>query len=329
MNKQLLLSFFILLSVPFVAYSQGNQAYRDYISKYKDMAIEQMQRYHIPASITLAQGLLESGAGKSTLATKANNHFGIKVSGSWNGPYVLRDDDARNEKFRKYNSVADSYEDHSRFLLGQRYRSLFTLPTTDYRAWAKGLKQAGYATSPTYAESLIKIIEDYKLYQYDGGQLLSSQTAVSPTVAQEQQNYRQQVVAAHGHFSLPDIERERDIFFSRHTIHKRNDNYYFVIQQGDTWEYISLMTGVSKRKLRRYNDLSRKHQLQAGEIIYMGRKHSKADKLYENYFHTVSAGESIHSIAQTYGMKVKTLIKNNKEVYPTLEVRPGDLLLIR
>ena len=129
-----------------LAQAQGiSQQYLDYIERYKEMAVDQMVRYKIPASITLAQGLLESGAGTSTLARKANNHFGIKCGKAWKGPYVLQDDDARNERFRKYRSVEESYEDHSRFLQQARYSSLFKLSMKDYKGWAKGLKRCGYA----------------------------------------------------------------------------------------------------------------------------------------------------------------------------------------
>ena len=149
------------------AQSTWNQRYQQYVDQYKDCAIEQMLKWKIPASITLAQGILESGAGQSTLATQGNNHFGIKCHG-WKGRTVYRDDDARNECFRAYDSPFDSYEDHSRFLAtGQRYRSLFQLKLTDYRGWANGLKAAGYATNPQYAQRLIDIIQLYKLYQYD------------------------------------------------------------------------------------------------------------------------------------------------------------------
>ena len=132
------------------------------------MAIDQMNRYGIPASITLAQGLLESGAGTSMLAQKANNHFGIKVGGTWTGPYVTKDDDRQGERFRKYESVEESFEDHSRFLAErQRYASLFNLDPTDYRGWAHGLKEAGYATNPEYAKKLISLIDIYKLHEFD------------------------------------------------------------------------------------------------------------------------------------------------------------------
>ena len=140
----------------------------EYIAKYKELAIRQMKKYKIPASIILAQACLESADGRSTLATKANNHFGIKCHSSWKGKTYRRNDDRRNECFRKYPTIEDSYKDHSEFLKnGKRYSKLFSLPLRDYRKWAKGLKEAGYATDPHYAEVLIKIIEDYQLYRYD------------------------------------------------------------------------------------------------------------------------------------------------------------------
>ena len=165
--RKFILFVALLLTLGAQAQMRWNQQYQEYIYQYKDIAIEQMLRWKVPASITLAQGLLESGAGKSRLATKGNNHFGIKCHG-WTGGTIYQDDDARNECFRAYTSAFESFEDHSRFLAnGQRYRSLFALKTTDYKGWARGLKKAGYATSPTYAESLIGIIQLYKLYKYD------------------------------------------------------------------------------------------------------------------------------------------------------------------
>lgn len=146
---------FIAISMSLSVFSQikWNQAYQQYVDQYKDIAIEQMQRYRIPASITLAQGLLESGAGRSELTRTSNNHFGIKCNNGWEGRRTYHDDDQRNDCFRVYDSAYDSYEDHSKFLAAnQRYRSLFQLKTTDYKGWARGLKAAGYATNPVYAQ---------------------------------------------------------------------------------------------------------------------------------------------------------------------------------
>lgn len=138
-----------------------------YIEQYKDIAIAEMEQYGIPASIKLAQALLESGNGNSTLARKANNHFGIKCTPEWKGRTTRHDDDYRNECFRVYERVEDSFHDHSQFLLRNRYAALFKLDKDDYKGWARGLKAAGYATNPRYADLLISLIERYELYQYD------------------------------------------------------------------------------------------------------------------------------------------------------------------
>ena len=147
--------------------SAQNMTRNEYVDKYKDEAIYQMKKYKIPASITLAQGILESGDGNSELAKKSNNHFGIKCHSDWEGDRVYHDDDKKNECFRKYNKVRDSFDDHSEFLLRPRYASLFEYALTDYKSWAKGLKKAGYATNPNYAKHLIKIIEENELHKLD------------------------------------------------------------------------------------------------------------------------------------------------------------------
>lgn len=164
MKRYFVLSIITFLCVSLNAQLKWNSRYQAYIDQYKDLAIAEMLKYNIPASITLAQGLLESGAGMSELARNGNNHFGIKCH-DWTGARTYHDDDANNECFRAYRDVYESYEDHSRFLARQpRYRSLFRLKRTDYKGWAKGLKKCGYATSPTYAKQLIGIIELYKLH---------------------------------------------------------------------------------------------------------------------------------------------------------------------
>lgn len=170
MRTRVALIQFILLCIAFAASAQ-NLTRKQYIEKYKDVAIRQMHKHKIPASITLAQACLESGDGNSTLARKANNHFGIKCHNGWIGKKFKHDDDKKNECFRKYNDPIDSFTDHSYFLIsGSRYNSLFDLPITDYKGWAHGLKAAGYATNPKYAKLLIDIIEEYRLYKYDTGE---------------------------------------------------------------------------------------------------------------------------------------------------------------
>ncbi|MCR5242779.1 MAG: glucosaminidase domain-containing protein, partial [Prevotella sp.] len=160
MKRNLFFLVFILSFLSVGAQTRWNAQYQEYVDQWSSVAIEQMNRYRIPASITLAQGLLESGAGRSELAREGNNHFGIKCHNGWTGPTVYKDDDQRNDCFRSYKTARESYEDHSRFLVnGRRYQSLFSLKMTDYKGWARGLKAAGYATNPKYADRLIEIIE--------------------------------------------------------------------------------------------------------------------------------------------------------------------------
>lgn len=283
-----------------------NQAFWTYIDKYKDWAIEQMHKYKIPASITLAQGLLESSAGRSTLATEANNHFGIKVGGTWNGPYVLRDDDARNEKFRKYRTARDSYEDHSRFLQGKRYQGLYRLSPTDYRGWARGLKAAGYATAPNYAESLIRIIEMYKLYQFDTKKFKSQKNNV-----------------------VSKKEEQEDYFFRTHTVYKNNGSYFIVVEIGDDMATISKKTKVSLKHLYAYNDLPLDYAPTQGDLIYLQKKKKCASREFRKYpIHIVEPNQSLFDISQLYGIQLKYLYKlNNFDC--NHEIKPGDILRIR
>ena len=273
--------------------------YLQYIEKYRDVAVEQMLKWKVPASITLAQGLLESAAGQSTLATKGNNHFGIKCHG-WTGRTVYRDDDKKNECFRAYASAYDSFEDHSRFLAtGQRYSGLFKLKITDYKGWARGLKAAGYATNPRYAESLIDIIENYNLAQYDRAR-----------------SYDKHAV---GH--------QRDVA-QLHPIYIYNKNYYLYARQGDTFRSIADEIGISYRKLARYNERDKRDALEPGEVVWLKKKQTKAPKEYKRVPHTVQAGESMYTIAQKYGIRLKSLYKLNR-LTPDYNIQVGDQLRLR
>lgn len=279
--RNTVLSMLLFLPCAFQANAQSwNQAYDDYIKKYKDIAIEQMEKFHIPASITLAQGLVESGAGTSTLARYSNNHFGIKCGKSWEGRTVRHDDDARNECFRAYKKTKDSYEDHSKFLrTGLRYAFLFRLDPKDYKGWARGLKRAGYATDPTYANRLIKIIEIYKLYRYDN----------------KGAKYEHQWLLENPHPHQPYLS---------------NDLLYVIARQGDTWKDISKEFDISHKKLIKYNDLYKEYILQPGDIVYLEKKHKHADD--DHIIHKVKAGESMYSISQIYGIQLKNLYKMNR-----------------
>ena len=290
MKKKIILSI-LALAMAITTFGQSSD-YINYINQYKDIAIEQMHKYHIPASITLAQGLLESGAGKSELAQKANNHFGIKCH-SWDGKRIYHDDDKKRECFRVYKSAKDSYEDHSIFLAtGSRYAFLFKYSETDYVAWARGLKRAGYATSPTYADKLIDIIERYNLDQYDRIQQSSKPKVLNP-----------------------------------HTPYIANDIVYIVARQGDTMQSIADEFGIAKRKLIIYNDLYRGYVPVKGDIIYLARKHRKARKPHTQ--HVVGDGESMYMISQRYAIRLNRLYKMNKATPDTYSPMVGDVVRLR
>ena len=278
--------------------------YRQYINRYADMAVDQMNRYGVPASITLAQGLLESRAGTSRLATKGNNHFGIKCGGIWSGPYMLANDDAPNEKFRVYRNAAESYEDHSRFLrYGQRYASLFDLRKTDYKAWAKGLKKAGYATSPTYASALIELIERYELHAYDKGNR-----------KQDREESRQQKV--------------QEQAGAMHTVRRCNGQYYIIAREGDTYASLARLMDAKEKKLRQYNDVNTRYSLKAGDVVYLGKKRKHASSEMKRRYHVMEAGESLYSISQRYGIRLASLCKMNP-ISANYHFKVGDEIKIR
>lgn len=317
-KRRFLLCLLMIGLLPLGSIAQQNGAYQTYIASYAQMAQDQMRRYGIPASITLAQGLLESGAGQSMLAVKANNHFGIKVGMNWTGPFVLRDDDRPDEKFRQYNNPGESYEDHSKFLLGSpRYQSLFLLSQTDYKGWAKGLKKCGYATSPTYAENLISIIERYDLTQYDkvGGQKSTHQERHESTACVTEGRKAQAVPGAKTG-SISDL------------IHFCNGKRYVIVQQGETWKSLARWYGVSAKKLRKRNEYPEGVEPVAGTPIYLDKKATNAAKALKGHFHIVQPGESLHSISQLYGMKMKSLYRVN-ELPWSYTPQPGDRLLLR
>lgn len=269
---------FLLAPISNGVAQQQNKAYLDYIEKFKDEAIRQQAKYKIPASITLAQGLLESGAGRGKLAMESNNHFGIKCHGVWNGEKVYHDDDEKGECFRKYDNPFHSYEDHSIFLTSRsRYAELFSLKITDYKGWANGLKKCGYATDKAYASKLIGIIELYNLNKYDTE-------------------------------SLPKREKKKAVK-TLHTPYTSWELLYIETHQGDTFENIGKEFGIKARKLAKYNDLPKDIVLNEGTIIYLEEKNKYSKKGYK--FHIVKEGESLHYIAQKYGMKLSSIYSLN------------------
>lgn len=275
---------------------RASDPYTEYIETYSGMAVEQQQAYGIPASITLAQGLLESAAGRSTLATRGNNHFGIKCHSDWTGDTLLRSDDAPDECFRAYRDASESYHDHSRFLLRKRYAPLFELDPADYRGWASTLRKCGYATDPNYASRLITIIERYALYLFDSdaGRLAEENT---------------------------DYIRER--LFSAHPVRKTRGLHYVISAPGDTYASISKEFNVDKKKLLEYNDRRRDGRIKDWEEVYLEPKLDAAPENVRNA--TIGEGESMHSVSQRYGMKLSVI----KSLNPGAKDRPGTTLRLR
>ena len=271
------------------------------------MAITEMHKHHIPASITLAQGLLESGAGRSTLTKYSNNHFGIKCGRTWQGEKTYHNDDRPNECFREYDNPAQSFEDHSLFLVKNgRYASLFKLDITDYKGWAHGLRKAGYATNPNYGKLLISLIEQYELHQYD-------------RVKPEKQPKKEKVKA--------DAKRQEVKPLETHQTYLANGLVYVKVQKSDTWKTLSKGLNISEKKLRKYNDLYKGYALKEGDILYLTQKHKKAQK--GNVTHVVKPGESMHSVSQKYGIRLKNLYKLNRMDEESPSPEAGDVLRLR
>ena len=285
--------FAFLITTSLISFSQISR--NDYIQRYQVLAIEEMNRSGVPASITIAQGCLESGNGNSELSRKSNNHFGIKCKKGWKGKKVYYDDDAKNECFRKYKTVEDSYIDHTNFLRNnQRYSSLFNLKTTDYKGWAHGLKKAGYATNKKYAHHLIRIIETNKLYRLD-----------YKISYDELMAFEQKQMGSKGISNSLSINA-----FQSHETVKRNRVKSVVARKDDTYEIIAQELGLKVWVLYKYNDQSAGHILRENEIVYIQQKKRKTKK--DKLTHRVEPGDSMHYISQLYGIKLKRLYKRNR-----------------
>lgn len=281
-------SLLILLACAANAFSKEKLlSKKEYVEQWRSVAIQQMVKYKIPASITLAQATLESGCGNGELARKGNNHFGIKCH-DWKGATILIDDNKENECFRAYASAEESFEDHSLFLTTKkRYAGLFAYPLTDYSAWAKGLKEAGYATNPSYASLLVNLIEELKLYELDG--------APAPQKAPEQ-------LASTALLSNNE---------AKHTvnIHENKVNY-IVTKRGDTFFRIAQEFGLGLWQLYRYNDFaSNQDLLNEGSIVYIQPKRKRAK--HEKEF-LLTQSLTMREVSQLKAVKLEALMKKNK-----------------
>ena len=268
---------------------------QEYRLKFEQIALNHQFEYNIPASITLAQGILESNSGNSTLAKKANNHFGIKCHANWNGEKIYMDDDAANECFRSYSSAEESYQDHSEFLKnGKRYQFLFSYSVDDYKNWAYGLKKAGYATNPEYAELLIKIIEELNLNKSgDSKKLVSSN---KPNLSIEIQNHS-------------------------------NDVNFIVVKQGDSFYQIAHKAGLTLRQLHKYNDFDRKKEtLKVGDIVYLEPKRNRSKSKKEII---LEKPMTLREVSQQEAIRLKPLMRKNQSSSPDEQLPKGEKVFLR
>jgi len=288
-----------------------NHHAREYIDKYSSIAVSEMRRTGVPASIKLAQGMIESDYGRSRLAKVANNHFGIKCHSSWRGPVIYHDDDVRDECFRKYSNPEESFRDHSDFLVsGSRYRNLFSLSPTDYKGWARGLKSAGYATNPAYADMLIRKIEQNGLGVFDSGSGSGSGSdtgrgAVIKSLSDRGSRY-------------PAAVAGRVII--------RNRVECIIVNEYDTFESVSRGFSLLSWELERYNELPAGELLRAGNTLYLQPKRKKAE--YGIRYHIVREGETMHQVSQLYAVKLQSLYKLNF-MEPGSEPEAGRMINLR
>lgn len=290
----------------------------DYIDKYSDLAIKEMKRTGVPASITLAQGILESNSGQSVLASKGNNHFGIKCHNDWSGKSMKMDDNAPNECFRVYPSAEASFRDHSDFLRSRdRYKSLFELKQTDYKGWARGLKKAGYATDPGYADKLITLIEDYELYRFDKGVKVSVKTPLEVETPK--------VIATE---PRPGMKFQESMSFStERKVYSQNGVPFVYAEEGETYSSIAADNGLFLKELLKFNDYDKEVPLEAGTMVYLSRKKAQGPAGVSKYV-VEKDGETLRDIAQRFGIRYAALQKLNIILYgKTLE--EGDTVVLR
>lgn len=327
MKRSVLILLFALAGVVSVsAAAKERQTREEYVEKYKAIAIAHMERYGIPASITMAQGILESDSGNSHLSKSSNNHFGIKCKKSWTGDKVYHDDDAKGECFRAYPSVEASYQDHADFLdQSPRYDSLFIYQSDDYRSWARGLKAAGYATAPDYAERLVKIIESMKLYLLDkenGGKMYSAaKNATANTEVWFESN-----IATSDEQINPNAFRVTVNSHKGYGVYRTNHTFYVVAKEGDTFESVGNAFDISPKMLRKFNDVAKDATLAKGNIVYIERK--KTQWQGNMMQHKVVRDENLYSISQSYGIRLKSLIKLNN-MRAGEDVKKGDIIRLK
>jgi len=339
-NKKFAVLLAFVLSFTFtISYGQSTSAILAYISRYKELAIAEMKRTGVPAAITLAQGIHETEAGTSVLVKKSNNHFGIKCKDEWRGQSVSHDDDARGECFRKYTAAEDSYRDHSDFLKNRpNYSSLFTLDPTDYQGWAYGLKKAGYATNPKYAQILIKLIQDYNLEDYtliamgkmkeQDGLAKNSEVATdkNPSVVLAKNNDNEK--GTENVSTANKLEQDARPVVSEVNYpsgeFKINDTRVIYVKKGTSYLTIAQQYEIPLARLFEFNDLKQQEVTANDQLIFIQRKR----KTGEHEFHTVQPGETVNDIAQSEALRLESLLEYNN-ITANMQPAAGESLYLR
>ena len=321
--KNLLINLLFII-LPFSVIAQ-KMTPDEYIERYKLIAIQERFDFGVPASITLAQGLLESGIGSSRLAREANNHFGIKCHSEWKGKRIYKDDDAKDECFRVYDKPEDSYRDHSLFLAKKsRYAFLFKYKITDYKAWAKGLKKAGYATNPKYPKLLIDLVERYDLVQYDKysesdyKKLIALSGAVASTVIIPEK------VEKHETPIVVPLPQKTSVKSTKHQMLFHNNIKSIIVHENESILDIAALFDIYPSQLYKYNDMAKGTSLKTGMRLYLQPKRRKGDVKY----HLVREGESLWQISQQHGIKMKWLKKRN-HITKASDFKVGQKLYLR
>lgn len=330
----------LFLSNFFVTFAQYTERdIRNYIEQYQELAIRKMYEYQIPASITMAQGVFESACGTSRLAREGNNHFGIKCHKEWVGDTIKVDDDTLQECFRRYEKVEDSYNDHSLFLTSRpRYANLFTLDIMDYRGWARGLKEAGYATNPQYADRLISLIERFDLARLDTlyqerneiGWFELHQVEVEDEIEEDNDSDevldQEEIRVSRFTVFIPRISKYKKVKypFSTRPVYENNKVLFVVAKKGDTYASIAADIQSDEQRIRYYNDVPVTKGLEPGEIVYIEQKRDGNNQAT----HRVNSGETLHFISQRYGVRIASLMKLNSFSEKTV-LEPGMIVNLK
>jgi len=329
--QKLKILFLLFASLAFKnSFAQPDPVVVEYIKKYKDLAIAEMQRTGIPASIKLAQGIHETSAGTSDLVKRSNNHFGLKCKAEWTGMTVKHTDDAPNECFRKYENPSDSYKDQSNYLKGTpRYASLFELDPTDYKAWAFGLKKAGYATNPKYSQVIIKLIEDYDLQDYTMialGKLKSGHE----TLAKNESKNSEIIIPKDKPVVMPP-EPEIVVYSKKETKtdypggeFKINETKVIYVKKGTSYLSIAEKYSIPLARIFEFNEMKVQEVVEKDQLIYIMRKR----KVGLNEQHTVKPGETLADIAQTEALRIESLLEYNF-LQPNMQPAIGSVLYLR